>query len=339
MGCRFVWMVALLFAGALAAAEPSDLRQWRCPTDDRNALEHWQQSSRGELAALMKMRDQLARNRHDDRGCSSLPLRPEIRETAQHEGYVRHLVEMDSRDDRRIRVVLTIPCEARGGAAPAVVCIHGHGGNRDIVYDEDSAYRGFAASLARCGYVTASANVGQHVIQDANHRTLMGERLWDLIRVVDLLAERDEVDPQRIGCAGLSLGGEMAMWLGAMDTRIAATVSSGFLTTMDNLREGHCMCWDFPGLQQRFDFADIYCLICPRPLQCQNGLKEKLPGGFPVDLAQAAMEEIRAAYRLAGQTDAVELAVHEQGHVFDVAAARRFLDRKLAKAPQDEKCE
>lgn len=53
----------------------------------------------------------------------------------------------------------------------------------------------------------------------------MAERLWDLMRCVDYLQSMPQVDDSRIGCAGLSLGGEMAMWLGAMDERIAATVS------------------------------------------------------------------------------------------------------------------
>ena len=65
---------------------------------------------------------------------------------------------------------------------------------------------------------------------------------------------------------------------------------------MENLRKGHCLCWDFPGLQRRYEFADIYSLIGPRPLQCQNGRLERLPGGFPIDLAEQAMAEIRQAY-------------------------------------------
>jgi hypothetical protein len=121
----------------------------------------------------------------------------------------------------------------------------------------------------------------------------------------------------------------MAMWLGATDTRIAATVSSGFLTTMENMRHGHCMCWDFPGLQRRYDFADIYSLISPRALQCQNGMRERLPGGFPVDLAEQVMVEIKAGYRAGGNEDAAELAVHPEGHVFDVPAGVRLFDAVL----------
>ena len=74
-------------------------------------------------------------------------------------------------------------------------------------------------------------DVGQHEVCEEG-RLLMGERLWDCRRAVDWFTSHPRVDAARIGCAGLSLGGEMAMWLGAMDLRIAAEVSAGFLTTM-----------------------------------------------------------------------------------------------------------
>ena len=89
------------------------------------------------------------------------------------------------------------------------------------------------------------------------------------------------------------------------------------------------MCWDFPGLQRRYEFADIYSMISPRPLQCQNGLQERLPGGFPVELAEQAMADVKQAYRVDGQEASVQLATHPAGHVFDVTAAQEFLAAKL----------
>ena len=316
-----------------ATAQSPPLRLLRCDTAGPEAVDAWQQQARLALAVLLNMDDQIAANRHDAAGCSPIPLQAAVLETEVRGSYVRELLEIDARADRRIKVVLTIPEPRPEGRLPAVVCIHGHGGNRDIVYDRTSVYHGFAAELAERGYVTLSTDVGQHTVQDPQ-RTLMGERLWDLIRVVDLAVSRPEVDPQRVGCGGLSLGGEMAMWLGALDTRIAATVSSGFLTTMENMRKGHCVCWDFPGLQRRYEFADIYSLIGPRPLQCQNGRLEGLPGGFPVDLAEQAMAEIRQAYGALGQAEAAQLAVHDAGHVFDVPAGVAFFDATL-KDPGD----
>ena len=316
---------------SMARGEAPERRVDRCRATDGATLRVWRETARRTLFELLKMDDQVAANRHDARGRSPVALNAAVLETDRQGSFVRQLVEIDSRPDRRIKVVLTVPLETQPGRTPAVVCIHGHGGNRDVVYDRKSIYGGFATVLAERGYVTLSTDVGQHDVQDKAGRTLMGERLWDLIRVVDLAASRSEVDTSRIGCGGLSLGGEMAMWLGAMDTRILATVSSGFLTNMENLRQGHCMCWDFPGLQERYDFADIYSLITPRYLQCQNGAQERLPGGFPVDLAKQTMAEIKRAYGAAGKEEAVELAIHPGGHVFDVAAGVRFLDEALGR--------
>lgn len=325
------WCVGL---GAAARAEPPaddvPLRLLRCPTSDRTALELWQAASRTTLLTLLQIDDLAVGSPCDGLGRRAMPLHERTIDTRERDEYVWQLIEIAARPDRRIMVNVTIPRGASAHTCPAIICIHGHGGNRDVVYDETTVYHGFGLALARQGYVTLSTDVGQHDVQDAQ-RTLMGERLWDLMRVVDVAIAREEVDPRRIGCAGLSLGGELAMWLGALDPRVAATVSSGFLTTMENMRVGHCMCWDFPGLQRRYEFADIYSLIAPRALQCQNGEQERLPGGFPIDLAQQAMSDIQAAYRVVGAVEAVELSIHPGGHEFDVAAARRFFDAHFAK--------
>ncbi len=170
--------------------------------------------------------------------------------------------------------------------------------------------------------MTISTTVSQHDVREEG-RLLMGERLWDLMRCVDYLESLPQVDKSRIGCAGLSLGGEMAMWLGAMDERIAATVSAGFLTTMDHMEQNHCLCWKFDGLRELVDFADIYSLIAPRPLQCQNGLQEP-PSQFYVPLAREAMKEVRAAYDDTGKPENVTLDVHGEGHVIDLPALMFF---------------
>jgi hypothetical protein len=138
-----------------------------------------------------------------------------------------------------------------------------------------------------------------------------------------------EVDRARIGCAGLSLGGEMSMWLAAMDPRIAACVSSGFLTTMDQMEYDHCMCWTFDGLRELVDFADIFGLIAPRPLQCQNGLREA-PFMFVVPLARQAMDEIRPVYAALGRPGSVELAIHRGEHEIDLPSLVEFFRTRLA---------
>ena len=120
------------------------------------------------------------------------------------------------------------------------------------------------------------------------------------------------------------------MWLGAMDQRIAATVSSGFLTTMDQMEENHCMCWKFEGLREIVDYADIYSLMAPRPLLCQNGLKEP-PTQFCVPLARKAADEIKLIYRDLGQPDHMALDVHEGAHEINLPTLLAFFERHLRK--------
>jgi dienelactone hydrolase len=287
---------------------------------------HWQEKSRKLLFDLMKLTDLQASRQP---GAKTLPFEARVLRSEDRGKLVWSERELSSTRTRRIKVVLTVPVSSGGSRRwPAVVCIHGHGGNRLVVHDRKTIYHGFAADLAERGFVTIAADVGQHMVHEQG-RTLMGERLWDLIRCADYVASQPEVDAERLGCAGLSLGGEMAMWLGAMDPRMKATVSSGFLTTMANMRKGHCPCWEFPGLAGNFDFSDIYALTAPRALLCQNGRKERTPGGFPVNLAEQAMTDIRKAYTVFKSQDHVQLDVHPGGHEFVTATGLRFLEQQL----------
>lgn len=108
------------------------------------------------------------------------------------------------------------------------------------------------------------------------------------------------MNEEKIGTVGLSLGGETVMYVAALDERIRIAVSSGWLTAIPNMKRGHCPCWNFPGLEENFEFSDIFACVAPRPLVLEIGRKEKTPGGFPVEIAERAFREIRRAYRFFG---------------------------------------
>ncbi len=296
--CALVWN-----SGQLSQGGEAPMRSMRYTARPMVEAQSWQEQVRARLGTLLKLEDLLAER-------AAIALDPAVLSSEQKDGYELLEIEINSTPARRIKVLVARP--ARSAAPhPAVVCIHGHGGNRRSVYETQSLYRGFAAALAQRGYVTIAADVGQHRVYESD-RTLMGERLWNLMRCVDYLESMPEVASSRIGCAGLSLGGEMAMWLGAMDTRIASTLSSGFLTNMDQMEQNHCMCWKFDGLRELVDLADIYALIAPRSLLCQNGLQEP-PSQFPVTLAVEALREIGLIYADCGRPQNAALQVHLEG--------------------------
>lgn len=329
---RSAWIVMLVatvgvLLSAAGGAKPKDERKRKFAATDRKQAAAWQVSSRKMLFEMLAMSDLVAADRPKG-GRPGIGFKPTVLSTKVEEAYTLYEMELSSTPGRRFKVMLTVPKGSRKQKHPAVVCIHGHGGNRRTPYRPGGAYCGFGVALAQRGYVTIATDVPQHKAYEKG-RTVMGERLWDVMRCVTYLTTRPEVDARRIGCAGLSLGGEMAMWLGAMDTRVVATVSCGFLTTVANLRRGHCPCWEFPGLTESFDFADIYSLTAPRALCCQNGKKEPARGGFPVAIAEKAMKEIQACYAVLGKPDNAVLVVHAAGHAIDLPSLLAFLDKHL----------
>lgn len=304
------------------AQTASPQRQFRATTPEDTLA--WQRESRKVLFELLALSDLVAKR---EQSLTAIPFEAQTLSTETHEGYTLQEIELNSTPTRRIKAILTLPA-GDGAKFPAVVCIHGHGGTRRVVYDRGSVYRGFAAELASRGYVTISTEVGQHEVYEEG-RTLMGERLWDVIRCADYLTTLEHVDAERMGCAGLSLGGEMAMWLGGMDPRMKVTVSSGFLTSVENMRHQHCPCWDFPGFTENFGFSDIYSLTAPRPLLCQIGARETAPGGFPPNISHHEMGEIQRAYATTSSGHLARLDIHPAGHEFDTPGGCEFIDRHL----------
>jgi hypothetical protein len=293
----------------------------------------WQSDLRTKLFRLLKLQDLVP-------SVSRLPFDPKETRTWEMPGFTVREMTIQSTPGRRIEIVLATPRQATG-RLPAVVCIGGHGSNKFSVYtagkafgprsanasDGSPIYKGFASELTNRGYVTISTCVSQHEIRERG-RTLMGERLWDLMRCTGYLETLPNVDKSRIGCAGLSLGGEMAMWLAAMDPRIKATDSSGWLTNMDQLEANHCMCWKFDGLRELVDWADVFGMIAPRPLLCENGRKET-PEGFCPAVAEPVMAEIRPIYAAFVKPGDVTLDIHNGAHEIDLPALLTFFEEHL----------
>jgi len=321
----FLALGMLLSAATIVRAGESPERKMPFRATTPTDAKAWQEQSRELLSRLLKLTDLQATREANGK---AIPFDMKTLATEDRRKFIRTEIEFNSTPTRRIKAIVTIPKTSDQKHFPGVVCIHGHGGNREIVYDPKSIYAGFATDLAENGFVTISTDVGQHEVYEEG-RTLMGERLWDVLRCADYLASLPQVDANRMGCAGLSLGGEMAMWLGAMDPRMKVTVSSGFLTTVKNLQNGHCMCWDFPGFTENFDFSDIYSLIAPRSLLCQIGAKETAPGGFPPTLAYEAMANIQRAYAIDNVGHRARLDVHPGGHIFVTADGCKFIDEIL----------
>ncbi len=299
--------LAVGLAGAALAADDAaePRRSLRFQANTPTEAGHWQTQARERLFQLMMG------------GARPAAIPPEPQrlhgETNTSDRIMLERLSLRTLPDRRVQAWLATPLELTG-RVPGVLALHGHGGTGEQVVRGQSLYW-YGRALAAAGCVVIAPDIGQHTLQHSNW-SLMGERTWDALRCLDYLAARPEVDTNRLLVAGLSLGGETAMYVAALDERARLTVSSGWLTTVENMKHGHCPCWNFPGLEAHFDFADIFACLAPRGLILEIGEQERAPGGFPVDIARGAFAELQPAWRLWRAETNVELVVHPGGHVF-----------------------
>lgn len=259
------------------------------------------------------------------------PVRPQLLRQIEvtNAGYRLEELTLQSLPDRTVHAWLALP-RGHSNRVGAVLALPGHGGSGADVIQGKGIYW-YGRALVELGYVVIAPDISQHELQHTNW-SLMGERVWDALSCVDYLVTRPEVDANRLAVAGLSLGGETAMYVGALDERVRAVVSSGWLSTVANLKNGHCPCWNFPGLEAAFDFSDIFACIAPRPLLCELGEQERAPGGFPVAIGQEAFRAITRAYTVEDAGAAARLVVHPDGHVFDGTEVWPWLQHQLGGA-------
>jgi fermentation-respiration switch protein FrsA (DUF1100 family) len=235
-------------------------------------------------------------------------------------------------------------------AGPAILVVHGHGGGKAEVcglIPSESPNGDYAAQLAKLGYVVlapdlrcfgerADWNPPDHYACDTNlvHATMAGwnplsQNLWDLARSVDFLEALPLVDSTRIGVAGLSYGGTMALFLAAWDDRVTAAVVSGFFSSWaDSHRVPWNMCGSqvLPGMLGQIEHLDLGALIAPRPLLVESGSDDIL---FPVTAASDAFTKLHVVYELLGAPDSLVHDVREGGHQWYGELAYPFLERWL----------
>lgn len=156
---------------------------------------------------------------------------------------------------------------------------------------------------------------------------------WDDMRTVDYLVTRPEVDPTRIGCAGVSFGGWRSLFLGALDTRIRATCVVGFMATIGSMLRRHVDTHSWvhfvPGLHDHLDLPDVASAMMPRALFVQQCRRDGL---FPLDGMEAALARIGQAYTGAGHAEAFDGRFYDVRHEFNVTMqddAFAWFDKRL----------
>lgn len=163
--------------------------------------------------------------------------------------------------------------------------------------------------------------------------TWNGIACWDDIRTVDYLASRPEVDPTRLGCLGISMGGDRTNYLCALDDRIQCGVSVGWMAALRPLIKAHIDTHSFshflPGLTHYLDLPDLLGAFAPKPLMVLQCSRDGL---YTLDSMRQACDKIQQIYAKAGADRNYRYQFYDQPHRFSIDMqedAFQWLDRHL----------
>ena len=271
-----------------------------------------------------------------------------VAERKTEDGILVEDLSWESLDGERAPALVMRPANATG-RLPAIICLHGSSGSRESMstntfgtgswtrYGRERSHTrllGWARELARQGYVALALTQRgldrrRPGINDqsnallAQGRTGMGAILHEIRQAVTYLESRPDVDPKRIGAAGLSFGGITAFYVWLIDERVAAAAPiCGGVGSVDALiRVGrpdyHGTYWFIPNMLEKGDQADFAAAMAPRPLMVWAPTEDI---GMPREGVDRFREVVAPAYERAGRSSALLNHQPPGQHTFSMAA-------------------
>jgi dienelactone hydrolase len=354
--CRALLLALLSLPFPIHAAEPpipilypehQDLRYYLDAEGQRHAIESiadWEKRRRHILTNMQAVMGPLP-----DLSKKS-PLDVKQAEEVKVGDLIRRKITYATESDDRVAAYLFLPPQSANEKRPAILCLHqtvsigkrepaGLGGNPNLHY---------ALHLAQRGYVTLAPDYpsfGEHPHDfDPKHGYASGtmKAIWDNIRAVDLLQSLPEVDAERIGCIGHSLGGHNTMFTAVFDPRIKVMVSNCGFTRFHKYYEGKLAGWTSPRYMPLiasryennpdkvpFDFTEIVAAFAPRPFLASAPVRDD---NFEVSGVRDVIAAAKPIYELYGKPDNLQANYPDSAHDFPEDArdvAYRFFDKHL----------
>jgi dienelactone hydrolase len=240
-----------------------------------------------------------------------------------------------------------------------ILALHGHGMTNDSIAGRDDTAEAkaeiarfhcdYGLQLVRRGYLVAApcltpfgrrlGAVSEAARRDACEvtqlrlqmlgRNFIAENLRDSLWTLDFLGAQPDVDPNRLACVGLSLGGRMAMMTAAVDARIKAAVLAGSLNCIQEriITRSIGGCQTIPGLLKFGDTPEIASLIAPRTVLWTVGDADRL---IDRTWEEAAARRIRRAYEALRAGKEMVIQHFSGGHEWNGEVAYPLLERVLA---------
>lgn len=352
-GRRHLGMIGLV-AGSLTAAalgtpplypDKNNLLVYRDATGREhrvNTPAEWTRRREHILAAMQEVMGPLPDASH------KVPLDVQVTEEVQTPHFLRKNLTYAAEKGDRVPAYLLVP-RGRRGKLPAVLCLHqtvaiGKAEPAGLGQRESLRY---AVHLAERGYVTLAPDYpsfGEYAYDFAHSRYASGslKAVWNNQRALDLLQTLPEVDGERLGCIGHSLGGHNTIFTAAFDSRIKAAVSNCGFTTFPKYYGGNLAGWTSSRYMPRirtvyglkpermpFDFPEVLAAIALRAFLAIAPLHDS---NFEVSGVRDALAAARPVYALLGAPEKLAAYYPDCGHDFPPESrkvAYAWLDRWL----------
>ncbi len=338
-----------LSSGVLAKGDESSEPQ-RHRSDPPVITSSWDDLLEGvQTREDWEQRRQVLRRRYlelirDDQKPAKPPLDLQVHDEVEVAGQYRRLyISYQVETDERAHAYLGIPMRSSEpfGPFPAVVALHGTTaqGTRQTVGLEGNPDKAFLDHLCRRGYVVIAPEhfvSGERIPPEgpydtarfyARHPqwTAVGKFTYEHSIAIDVLQTRPEVDPERIGAMGHSLGGHGTWYLAAYDERVRAAVCNcggSFLRHNPNVEAWARDRWYvylkpireqlLRGELPPIDVHEIIALIAPRAYLDLSGLND----GVPLTQRQRVLMLLKVGdvYELMGKPENFAFFVHGRGH-------------------------
>jgi dienelactone hydrolase len=320
-----------------------ELLVWR---DDQGAThpvkapETWQKRRQHILANM-----QLVMGPLPQRG-REVPLDVQVVQTEKLPKLTRQKILYTASAGDRVPAYLLIPTGLQG-RAPAMLCLHGTGGPRGRTAGLGADYPRYTLELAERGYVTIAPDytlLGENQTDPAALGYVSGtmKGIWNHMRAVDLLESLPEVDRERIGCIGVSLGGHNSLFVGTMDPRLKVVVTSSGFDSFTDYMGGNLTGWCQTRYMPRiatvygkdpaklpFDFPEVLAAIAPRHLYIHAPQSDS---NFRLESVKRCVQAATTVYALFDASDRIVAVYPPGGHGFPSEAreaAYRFVDKVL----------
>jgi len=225
-------------------------------------------------------------------------LRPVSRDITRMEGYRIESLTYEVEPGDLVPALLLVPDGVdAANPAPAIAIWHQHNGQWDLGKSEPGGLAGnpmhhTGVALAKEGYVVLCPDALCFEERQSEHQSggsferfeflryvvsgkcLAWKNILDMRCAVDYLCSRPEVQSDRLGCYGHSMGSTHTWLMGPWEPRLSCLVGNCCLPTYAAIHRAHLLhCFPnfIPGWLQYGDTPDIAGLIAPRALHLNLG--------------------------------------------------------------------